>query len=76
MLYAEELQNKNFANQSSLEQTADGSGKLFTVHSDVTQQFLEENVEKSLSLTKTVRGIGYITQCWKPAYISPCGGLY
>lgn len=66
MLYPEKLQIKHFTNQSRLEKTlqaADGSGKLFTVHSEVTQQFLEENVEKSLSLTKTVREIVYITQC-------------
>lgn len=65
MLYPEELQSKHFTNWSSLEKTlqaTDGSVKLFTAHSDVTQQFLEENVEKSLSLTKTVRGIVYITQ--------------
>lgn len=58
--------SKRFTNQSNLEKTlhaADGSGKLFTAHSDVTQQFLEENVEKSISLTKTVRQIVYITQC-------------
>lgn len=60
------LQSKRFTNQSRLEKTlqaADGNGKLFTAHSDVTQQFLEENVEKSISLTKTGRGIVYITQC-------------
>lgn len=59
------LQSKRFTSQSSLENTlqaADGSGKLFTAHSDVTQHFLEENVEKSISLTKTGRGIVYITQ--------------
>lgn len=68
MLYPEELQSKHFRNQSSLEETlqaADGSGKLFTAHSNITQQILEENVEKSLSLTKTVRENVYITQCYK-----------